>query len=337
MKTLFTALLFVSLAALCSAQLVTITETHQIPQIGDTIHYVDANPFGFDMNGTGTVTAKVWDNGALIPQGTTPDYTFVDPAGTPSAGMFPSATIAREITGETGHFYYVTTSTNINRIGFYSDNTMYGIYNSPATEFQFPITAGGNYNATYTGDFAPLGMGEDSVVIESGQIIVSADMQGTLTIPTGTFNDVLRLHLLESFHIKTYYYGMAISDNLVEDDYYYWFHDTILQPLMMYGTTDVDGSQQSEVLRYQPVQSGSTGTDKPSAATMDVFPNPTDGKINISDTGYLFATLFDVNGKKLEVFKPSAILDISQYPDGTYILKITGLKGSGIFKIVLER
>jgi len=69
---------------------------------------------------------------------------------------------------------------------------------------------------------------EDSVLIESGSLIIDADAQGTLILPTDTFENVLRIHLVESFHIKAYMMGTPVTDNVVEDDYYYWFHDDIL-------------------------------------------------------------------------------------------------------------
>jgi len=235
------------------SQLITISNTHQSPTDGDTIYYKDANTFGFDAAGTGTVTAKTWDFATLMDAGTNFYYFWEDAASTPQAATFPSANMARGNSGEAGYFYYDCDGNDHKRWGWYGSATNYGIYHSPGTEFHFPITAGNNFSSSYSGTMNPFGVGEDSVTISDGSISIQADMQGTLMLPTGTLTNVLRVHVVETFHIKAWMMEMAVMDNVVEDDYYYWFHDTIPFAVMIYGTTSLDGSQQSEVLRYQPL------------------------------------------------------------------------------------
>jgi hypothetical protein len=125
MKTIFTttaifALFIMTFSA--KAQLVTISETHQIPVIGDSIRYINANTFGFDALGTGPVTNKVWDFAALMNAGSTVDFVFVNPSTLlPSDGKdsFPSANIAKRQSDANGYFYYQNNATSINRIGAY--------------------------------------------------------------------------------------------------------------------------------------------------------------------------------------------------------------------------
>lgn len=251
MKRLLLIFLLSVLFFSTNAQLVTISATNQMPQVNDTIKYIDANTFGFVADGVGPVTSTMWDFSALMNAGTEFQYWYIDASTTPQAANYPNANLARENSGGTGYDYYETTGTKINRWGMYVDAANWIINNAPATEFQFPITAGGSYNSTYSGDMSPFGVGEDSVKIETGQVSVSADRQGILILPNGTYTDVLRLHLIESFHIKVYMMGMAVMDVVVQDDYYYWYKDLKLLPILIYGTTTQDGSQIAEVLRYQ--------------------------------------------------------------------------------------
>lgn len=336
MKKSILFLCFLFVAGYGFSQLVTISETHQIPQVGDSVHYKDANTFGFDATGVGAVTAKVWDFAILMDAGTELDYLFHDPATTGGANAnFPNATLARELSNESGYFFYSTTATTYDRHGWYAGATNYAIYNNPATEFQFPITAGNSYNKTYHGTFAPFGVGEDSVVIDMGQISVSADMQGTLILPTGTFNDVLRLHLVESFHIKGYMMGMAVTDNLIEDDYYYWFQDTVFHPVLIYGTTDQDGSQVGEVLRYQPI-AGAVNVAEVENMKISLSPNPTQGIVKIESPQLQKVILMDINGRELNSYF-TEIIDISDNPEGIYLLKVIGSDYCKVCKIVLEK
>ena len=321
-----------------NAQLITISETHQIPQVGDTVMYKNANTFGFDADGTGTVTDKLWDFSALMDADTNEVLFWWDsPVGLEGTDSFPTANMARGGNQEDGYFFYENTSNNIDRLGWYGDETNYGIYiNSLATEFTFPFTAGDNHSTDYHGHLNPFGAGEDSVTIEQGSLSLQADMQGTLILPTGSFDDVLRIHDIESFHVKAYISGVAATDNIIEDDYYYWFVDTIFQPILIYGTTDIDGDQQSEVLRYQPIET-STNINTINKINIRVFPNPSNGLFNIEGKNITSLKLIDINGKNINIeFKSFSKLDLSSLENGVYFLKITTTEGSTMRKLVIE-
>ncbi|GAB4281319.1 MAG: hypothetical protein Kow0068_05770 [Marinilabiliales bacterium] len=334
MKTKLFTFLMILAVTLSYSQLVTITETNQIPQIGDTIHYIDLNTFGFDAAGTGAVTDKLWDFSSLMDAGTTVDFWYVDASTTPQASNYPNANIARENSQEAGYFYYECTGSDWFRWGWYAGATNFGIYNTGANEFHFPITAGNNYNSSYEGTFAPFNLGEDSVRIEQGQIIAEADMQGTLILPNGaTLNNVLRIHLIESFHIVTYMFGTPAMDNVMEDDYYYWFHDSILQPVLVYGTTDLDGQQQSEVLRYQPVNIVTGKYDNNFADNTLIYPNPTSGIVNISSDLYKTVEIFNIYGQKINAMKAKSTLDLSFLTSGHYILILKGDADTRVIKL----
>jgi hypothetical protein len=349
MKKIFTtsflaAILFIAFNA--NAQLFTITETHQLPAIGDSIHYVDANNFGFDPTGVGTVTAKIWDFSALMVTGTSMDFTFVDPSTiSPSLGRdsFPTATIARHESGVNGYFYYKNTANNINRIGAYANAANFMIYKDAtvAKDFHFPITAGQNYNSTYYGNYSPFGVGEDSVRVTDGTLTGSADMQGKMILPTGTFDTVLRIHIVESFHIKTYMMGMVVQDDVISDDYYYWFVDTIRLPLFISGTTTVDGTPQTPVLRYQPIL-GPVGISNIENESLIVYPNPTSGIIYLNTSlsnDHLNLEVYDMVGKlvnKQMVTGSDKKIDLTALPKGVYSIKIYNDTYFSTGKIVLK-
>ncbi|MEP7169033.1 MAG: T9SS type A sorting domain-containing protein [Bacteroidota bacterium] len=345
--SLISIVTFVSFASNANAQLVTITETHQLPAFGDTIHYVDANSFGFDATGVGPVTAKIWDESALLNAGTTYDFFYVDPATISGFGVdsFPTATIARGESGAAGYFYYQNTINNINRIGWFGGNSNYGIYENGtfATEFHFPITAGNTVTSTYNGRYAPFNLGEDSVKIEMGSLIVNADMQGIMMLPTGTFSDVLRLHVLESFHIVTYFLGVPALDNLVQDDYIYWFEDSILQPILVSGVTTVDGNPQTPVLRYQPI-STPTGIAENNIQLSTISPNPSNGKFIIKNYDVLLGNynleIYNLLGEKVRYSESQSQgtveIDISNSPKGIYFVKIYSEQKMQVEKIVLQ-
>ena len=348
MNRLLTLFLIILFGSTSSAQLITISETNQLPAIGDTVHYVNANSFGFDPNGTGPVTNKLWDQSGLFLTGTSYDFYYVDPTLIPAnlgQDSFPSATIARGESGAPGYFYYQNTSTEVNRLGWFSSASNFGIYEngSIANEFQFPITAGQTFNSSYNGRYSPFNVGEDSVKIESGIVTINADMQGTLMLPNSTFTNVLRIHVIENFHIKIYMFGLAVIDYLIEDDYIYWFNDSIQQPLLVSGVTTVDGTPEPQVLRFQPI-STPTGIAENNAEFFSISPNPSAGKFTVSTIDRSQKTLqieiIDLTGKIIftEQTRSSGLLsvDISSYPKGIYFVKIHNGEHRSIKKIIVQ-
>lgn len=256
MRKLFTLLFLLLIFGIYSrAQLVTITAQNQIPSPGTVITYQKASTFGFDPAGTGPVTNKTWDFAMLFPDGNPFTISYVNIAGQPFANNYPNANIAEITEGNSGYFAFEMTESKWNRWGFYSPgDNIWGIYNNGATYYDFPITAGQNRSFSYSGSFSPWNVGEDSVKITNGSISIQADAQGTLILPTGTFTNVLRLHIVETFRIKTYMMGMVVMDNVIQDNCYYWFKEGIMQPLLAYYVTTLDGSPQDPVLRYQILQ-----------------------------------------------------------------------------------
>ncbi|MBK9637008.1 MAG: T9SS type A sorting domain-containing protein [Bacteroidetes bacterium] len=348
MNRLLTLFLSIFFASNSSAQLITISETNQLPSIGDTIHYVNANPFGFDPIGTGPVTNKLWDQTGLFLTGTSYDFYYIDPTTIPAnmgKDSFPSANIARGESGAPGYFYYQNTSTEVKRLGWFSSASNFGIYEngSFAKEFQFPITAGQTFNSSYNGRYSPFNVGEDSVKIESGIVTINADMQGTLMLPNSTFTDVLRVHVIENFHIKIYMLGLPIIDYLIEDDYTYWFNDSIQQPLLVSGVTTVDGTPEPQVLRFQPI-STPTGIAENNTEFFSISPNPSAGKFTVSSFDRNQKTLklevTDLTGKIIftEQTRSSGLLsvDISSYPKGIYLVKIYNGEHQSIKKIIVQ-
>lgn len=352
MKKLFTlsGIVIACFGYTANAQLVTITEANQLPAVGDTVHYVNANTFGFDGTGVGPVTAKVWDESALLNAGTTYDFTWVDPATvSPNLGRdsFPNATLARGESGAAGYFYYNNTANNIDRVGWFGSTTNFGIYENGtvATEFSFPITAGQTITSSYNGRYAPFNLGEDSVKIVLGAVSINADMQGTLILPTGTFTQVLRLHVVETFHIVTYFLGVPALDNFVEDDYYYWFSEDHLQALMVSGSTSVDGSTQAAVLRYQPIVSSPNGIADNVIPGIGIYPNPSHGKFIIKNsngdvTKYSLEVFNMLGGKMNTVTNINAQgnyeLNLSSFEKGIYFLKINTGTSFHTEKVVIQ-
>ena len=245
------------------AQFPQITSANQIPSIGDTIIYTNANTFGFNADGSGGAIDVIWNFTALSAANNT-DFWYVDPSTTPEAGNFTSSNIAMANSVQSGYEYFETTANTIMRWGYASSSSIY--YKVAWNRFEFPIDPGTNWSTTYAGNMSPLGVGEDSVTIESGNYLAVPDQYGTLSLPPlvfggdpEVFDSVIRVHVTESFAIKAYILGTPAVVINVTDDYYYYFDEESQEPIVVYGSTDDDqGSPTTTVLRYQAIPG--TGT-----------------------------------------------------------------------------
>jgi len=65
-----------------------------------------------------------------------------------------------------------------------------------------------------------------------------------------------------------------------------------------------------------------------------VFPNPTNGILNIEHPDLEKIDVYDVSGKLLKRFKPNSQIDLSEIPAGLYIIKLHTEKGILNEKIV---
>lgn len=358
--TYFIFALFLITVCIKAQSLVTIQGTNQFPVAGDIIQYSNANAFGFDAAGVGLVTAKIWDFSGLSNTGALTNFEYVSPTTltvADGADKFPTATIARKETGATGYFFYKNTATNIDRIGFFGNDTSWGVYTggTKATEFKFPITAGNSVNSTYAGDFAPLNSNGTIVnpIITDGNLSISADMQGQMILPAATFGtsltytNVLRLHVIESFHIKIFFEGILLLDNIVNDDYYYWFVESVKSPLFIYGTTTTttqNGTTTSApVLRFQKTPGVLSVATNELLNAVSIFPNPSNGIFSLQGLNN------DLTNSKIEIYNSLGSLiynsklkqdlnqiDISNQAKGIYFVKISNDGKSQTQKIILN-
>lgn len=303
----FIALLFVGSTY---AQLITITEANQIPVLGQMATFQKASTFGFEPAGEGTVMDKLWDFAMLFDEGGQMVLSYVEVSETVDGAMYPNATLAEANSEEEGYFYYEHTDGDWLRWGFsLPSEDMWAVYNSGATEFTFPITAGNSFSNSYAGDFSPFNVGEDSVKVEDGSININADAQGTLILPTGTFEDVLRVRVNETFKIVVYMLGTPVMSNTITDEVYYWFHEDHFKPILMYYKTYMDGDLQDEVLRYQVLDieenlelTSATGTDNQTVCFGDQIIN-----ITYSATGVTGANITGLPDGVTSAFAGSTI------------------------------
>ena len=69
---------------------------------------------------------------------------------------------------------------------------------------------------------------------------------------------------------------------------------------------------------------------------INIYPNPTTGKLTIDAEGVLKVEVYDYSGRLVATFANTNQLDISQLPTGTYALRISLQKGTAIKRVIKQ-
>lgn len=332
------------------AQFPTITSANQMPAIDDTIHYANANTFGFDPNGSGGAINVVWNYSALTPTGAI-DFWFEDPALTANAADFPTSTVALANSSVAGYEYFENGVNTIKRTGYTGATSIF--YTNAFTRYSFPITPGVIQSAMYTGTMSPLGAGEDSVTIANGNYQANPDAFGSLTLPPLVFggapeffDSVVRVHVTENFQIIAWLFGTPAMTINVSDDYFFYFDEETQEPIVIYGvTTDDAGGAPQTVLRYQTIAGTGTAGLGFSALSNDakfnVFPNPATSEINVSfeTASEVEVTLLSLIGEIIEEKTISGLttnFDVSELPSGVYMIEVLTNNSKNTERVIVK-
>jgi hypothetical protein len=84
------------------------------------------------------------------------------------------------------------------------------------------------------------------------------------------------------------------------------------------------------------IMSAVTGVDNEQASNMVIYPNPTNGLINIENPTPMDITVYNMAGSEVaKVEKNARQIDLSAFPEGVYFLKFSSQNETSIKKIVL--
>jgi len=343
MKKLFT-FFFAILCFNAFSQNVTITATNQIPQVGDSIKYFNLGDFGFNPAGTGSVLDKTWDF-SNQPEQDSLYFSYVAPSTTTASDSFLTSTIAEIITGVAGQMYFKTGTGYMARTGSDDPALYMNYYSDSAMCFYFPITAGDHTSYTYTGKLVDKATSQ-WMDVANGSVDIEAVAQGTLITPKGTFTDVLCIEITETFDMTVDLGTGPVVVADVEDVFYYWYHDDYLHPIFVSGTTTTTdhlggGTTDTDALRYQPVDPPpGSGIKNNKAYNVEIYPNPTDGKITVSANEFNKITVVNLLGETIISYDLQGEIiniDLSNQENGVYFLQFENKTETFTKRIILSK
>lgn len=293
--------------------------------IGDEINmqYVDHTGLTPGSSGAGVT----WDYGTLT-NGDLMQVLVVDPGTTPYSSSFPTADMAFS-TGGIAFSYNKADNSGMYTLGFGADTggvVILNIYSDIETMITYPFT----YNSTFTDDFKGGFIAAGIDIRQSGTVIVTGDAYGTITLPTGTFNNVLRIKSertqVDSMYLGTTFLQATTSSSVM----YNWYTATSTTPLFSLQTDDA-GTPSSAYYGE-----GATGIDESNTliSAMHIYPNPaidnltltfnieTNAKVNVSIVNQLGQQVMHSSKHYRQAGMITERFDISGIPSGVYYVQL---------------
>lgn len=255
MKTTFTLSLFFILH-LCIAQSPVLTGASSNLQIGESL---TAQGFAYVAPGSAGAN-QTWDFSAITSPGTA-TFTTLNPATTTNSASFPSATVATLQTVPSPTYNYYSASANsFNAEGYAYSNGMVLIYSNVAKQMSYPFALDSSFTDTYTGTYVSGG----NTITRTGTMTVTADAYGTLILPYGTINNVLRVLSVDNF-TET---GNA---NTSTTTIYSWYLPGVHYPVLQLSTVSFNGTTVSQSGSYLDQLSSAPFLAAPSNLSAVVF------------------------------------------------------------------
>ena len=313
---------------LCSALLMAgsafsqpvLTQANSTPAVGENFIYSRIN---WDGDAGSSGTNQTWDFSNIVAIGTT-TVDHIAPAGAPSSSSFPGANVTVNYAGGTQYEFHKVSSSAYERLGFYAGGTAIPYSNSEKI-LEFPFT----YNNTFTDPFGGTFISSGASFTRAGTATVSADGYGTLILPNGTFNNVLRVKLIEDYGDT--YQGNEVYHYYVE--VYMFYQPGIHIPVL--ALTDYE--QSGNNTRYGNFLANITaGTEELTADRISVYPNPVKDQlfINWNDANHTTGIdIYNISGKLVFSSQQSInSINTSEFEAGVYFIHLG--EGNGIKKFI---
>jgi hypothetical protein len=278
LNSIFTIFTMVGLAASANAQ--TLTQASHMPVAGDVFTGFAVDTTGVLPGNAGQGVAWNFANLAMQPNAFTTN--FVAPSTTPSAADFPNASVAIHDTtgGENTYIYFRLNGSAYELMGFNAPQIGSVVYSNPMTIINFPVSFSSTPNVN--DNFAASIVVQGFPINRSGNITVTADGTGTLTMPNLPFSNVLRTKTEITITDNLGILGTQTTTSLTYDYYWQWYKN----PLLTIDVTTSNDPFSGAVTTTKSVSMSDLATSiglTPEMVTdLVAYPNPTSNYINVN-------------------------------------------------------
>lgn len=343
-KLLFLASLFIATSLLAQPTI----NLGGMPELGTVIVSSSVNGAGISPGAAGA--NQTWNFTAYPDTGAIDSFTFVNPATTPFASTFPSATTAYENNNDTNAVYgYIKeTSTALELVGaaFFDGSTNFiSQYTNPQTIYGFPGTFNSALNDTYrrTSDLPSF----EATFVSNGTISYVIDGYGTLITSGGTYPNTLRIKKRDISSDSTITdFGAFVSES--RNTTYEWVTVAPGATLGIWSiSTDTtlgtfgQPDSYSQNVTHTRGNFANVGVSKVSLNTLSMFPNPANDNVLLMLPQDAHVSIIDIGGREIQSFYFSLadgnlpLLNVASLQAGTYLIAAKGKNYSSIGKLLV--
>ncbi len=288
---------------------------------------------------------QIWDMSNLS-ETEEQSFNFVDPEETLWGYEFPTSTLCG-ISWLGEHSYYRFDDDGVSVVGYAGLSTIidptdtFKIIFSEAENF-IPIPF--EYNDMHQDDFAGTSYAFGFEVPFTGDVDFEADGYGTLILPTGTYENVVRYHFF-----RTQINGSGLGSTTQTKEQWGWMSEDHRFWLMIQEINN-DGFSDAELIWYDkdPLPALPTDVKDLEELTFEMYPNPANigQSVNLSwersETAQV--SLTNVSGqqifnKQINLQQGFNTINLSSVPaiEGLYFVQILTDHGSAMSKLVLKK
>ncbi|MBE9491949.1 MAG: T9SS type A sorting domain-containing protein [Bacteroidetes bacterium] len=308
----------------------TLTYQNNAPQIGDVfeMQIVDAENLIPGPDGANVT----WDFSVLTNTGVM-QVNAVDPATTGYGGDFPEANIAMDyLTGV--YSFGIGNTTGFYDVGMVADTgggeALLIHYTDSRQFMSYPFTYNNSFLDTYYAEYTLV-----ADIIVNGNMTITADAYGTLILPTGTVNNVLRIKNITTEIDSFFFATIFVYANIINREDYTWYTDSYNNPIFNIHISDLNGTI-SKSAYYSEGGSSIEDLNLGLVSDLRVYPNPASDHININfelaEASDIRLSIFNQLGQQVWVMNKvydlsgtqSENIEIGQLPRGIYYLYLSG-------------
>lgn len=310
----------------------TITDVN-MPQIGD----MPTRGICSDIPNASTLNSQTganyaWDFSGLN-EVSTATFDFIEAADSYWPGDFAGSTHCGIAPDEDAHTFYSISNSALETDGYRIINGPGDTIEQDYTDSEIILELPATYNSSGTDNFSGPGFVIGNNITASGTLTYNCDGYGTLQLPNGSYQNVLRYHAnrSETISLGGFPAGTVTKEQWiwVSADYRFWLllMETISDPI----------NGQSTTVWYQktPIAVNPTGIADVVEEDFTVYPNPVaaDGLLQLSralNAGES-VQLFDTQGRMVkDIFETTSAVSLDGVNAGIYILKILNGNGQSI-------
>ena len=333
-KALLMAMVLLNIKAL--AQIPTLTASTSNPAAGEVFYRYACDTTGITDLATGA--AHTWDYSGLtvsnaIGSDTCTRYTFEACGSTPYCGNYTGTTLADEEIGyqaggtgtDTAYSYYTFNSSEYAELGT-EESTGITVALPSFVLLDFPFT----YNTVQPGGYHLVDeiYGADTVLGSTLDSVIG-DGYGTLVLPSGTFSNVLRVHLLTHAIDTVHYSGITMYDTAYSESFL-WFTPAFHMPLLAMSNGEVGGTP-IQVNLYTQVPLLSVQQTHRAAQSYGIGPNPAKNLVHVAGIGgklrYEIANVQGIGMLSGILTPANDMMDVSILPPGVYVVRLVDEDG----------